>query len=91
MEDLYLHAVIVKKPISLALARLKAQKFINNKQKTFFRETEDSFRFRNIPKQNFKDFITKKINEDISIVLGHLNDKGLGQIDMETTKRDVGT
>lgn len=91
MEDLYLHAVIVKKPISLALARLKAQKFIKNKQKTFFRETEDSFRFRNIAKQNFKDFITKKINEDVSIVLGHLNAKGLGEIDMETTKRDVGT
>lgn len=84
MEDLYLHAVIVKKPMSLALARLKAQGFIKNKNKTYFRETEDSFRFRNIPKGHFKDFVTKKINEDISIVLGHLNEKGLGTIDMES-------
>lgn len=78
MEDLYLHAVIVKKNVPLAVARLRAQKIIKNKDKTFFRETEDSYRFRNIPKTFFKDFITKKINEDISIVLGHLNEKGLG-------------
>lgn len=83
MEDLYLHAVIVKKPISVALARLKAQKFIRNKKKTFFRETEDSLRFRNLPKGYFKDFITKKINDEISIVLGHLNEKGLRSVDME--------
>ena len=83
MEDLYLHAVVVKKPIPLALARLKAQSFIKNKRKTFVRETEDSFRFRNIAKGFFKDFVTKKINDDISIVLGHLNEKGLGSIDME--------
>ncbi len=83
MEDLYLHAVIVKKPISVALARLKAQKFIRNKNKTFFRETEDSFRFRNIPKGFFKDFLTKKINDEVSIVLGHLNEKGLRSVDMD--------
>jgi hypothetical protein len=82
MEDLYLHAVIVKKTMPLALARLRAQKFIKNKNKTFVRETEDSFRFRNLPKGYFKDFVTKQINEDISIVLGHLNEKGLGTADL---------
>jgi hypothetical protein len=84
MEDLYLHAVIVRKPISVALARLKAQKFVRNKKKTFFRETEDSFRFRNIPRGYFKDFVTKKINDEVSIVLGHLNEKGLRSVDMDT-------
>lgn len=84
MEDLYLHAVVVQKPISLALARLKAQKFIKDKKKTYFRETEDSFRFRNIPKGHFKDFVSKKINDEITIVLGHLNDKGLGKSDMDS-------
>jgi len=74
MDKLYLHAVIVAKPTSLALARLKAQKFIRNKKKTYFRETEDSYRFRNIPKQKFKDFVSRKINEEITIVLGHLKD-----------------
>jgi hypothetical protein len=82
-EKLYLHAVVVKKPSTVALARYKAQKFIRNKKKTFYRETEDSYRFRNIPKQLFKDFVTKKIDDDISLVLGHLNAKGLGQNDME--------
>lgn len=85
-KELYLHAVIVKKPMPLALARLRAQKFIKNKNKTFFRETEDSYRFRNIAKQRFKDFITKQINEDISIVLGHLNDEDSesGKANLET-------
>lgn len=82
MEDLYLHAVVVKKPMPLALARLKAQRFIKNKKKTFYRETEDSFRFRNLPKQKFRDFITKKINDEISLVLGHLNEKSSGTADM---------
>lgn len=83
-EKLYLHAVLVKKPSSVALARYKAQKFIKNKRKSFYRETEDSYRFRNIPKQDFKDFVTKKIDDEVSLVLGHLNAKGLGQVDMET-------
>lgn len=83
-EKLYLHAVVVKKTMPLALARLRAQKFIKNKRKTFFRETEDSYRFRNIPKQSFKDFVSKKIDDDITIILGHLNDKALGQTNMET-------
>lgn len=81
-EKLYLHAVVVKKPMPLALARLKAQKFIKNKDKTFYRETEDSYRFRNIPKQNFKDFFSKKIDDEVTLVFGHLNAKGLGQVDM---------
>lgn len=84
MEDLYLHAVIVKKPMPLALARLRAQKYIKNKRKTFFRETEDSFRFRNIAKQNFRDFVSKQINDEITLVLGHLNEKGLGSADLDT-------
>ena len=83
MEDLYLHAVIVKKPMPLALARLRAQKYIKNKRKTFFRETEDSFRFRNIAKQNFRDFVSKEINDEITLVLGHLNEKGLGSTPMD--------
>lgn len=82
-ESLYLHAVIVKKPMPLALARLRAQKFIKNKRKTFFRETEDSFRFRNIPKQQFRDFVSKEINDEITLVLGHLNEKGLGSANMD--------
>lgn len=76
---MYLHAVVVKKPISLALARFRAQRFIGDKNKTFFRETEDSFRFRNIPKGHFKDFVSKPVNEDITLVLGHLNEKWSGE------------
>lgn len=72
MKELYLQAVIIKKPMALGLARKKAQEFINNPKKRFVRETEDSYRFRNIPKGDFFDFVTKKINDDISLVLGHL-------------------
>ena len=74
MEDLYLHAVVIKKPTPLALARMKAQRFIKNSRKTFFRETEDSYRFRNLPKGVFKDFVSKKIDDEITLVLGHLNE-----------------
>lgn len=86
MEDLYLHAVVVQKPMTLALARMKAQRFIKNSEKTYFRETEDSFRFRNIPKGHFKDFVSKKINDEITLVLGHLNAKGTGSASVDTDK-----
>jgi hypothetical protein len=77
MENTYLHAVIVKKPMPLALARMKAQKFIKNGKKTFFRETDDSWRFRNLPKNQFKDFIVQEVNEEMTIVVGHLkNEEG---------------
>jgi hypothetical protein len=75
MEGLYLHAVVVKKPMPLALARLKAQRFIKNSNKQFYSETEDTFRFRNIPKSFFKDFVAKKIDEEITLVMGNLQEK----------------
>lgn len=73
-KKLYLHAVIVKKPVKLSEARTVAQEYIKDKKKRFVRETEDSFRFRNIAKNQFSDFITKKINDSISLVIGHLNE-----------------
>lgn len=73
-KDLYLHAVIVKKPVKLSEARFIAQEYIKDKKKTLVRETEEGFRFRNIPKKAFHDLITKNINDSISLVVGHLNE-----------------
>lgn len=75
MENMYLHAVLVKKTTPLALARMRAQKFIRKKSKTFFRETEDAWAFRNLPKNRFKDFVVRKVNDEITIVVGHLKDE----------------
>ena len=71
-KDLYLHAVVIHKPVRLGEARELSQQIIKDKVKTFYRETEDSYRFRNIPKDKFSSFVTKKIDEKVSIVLGHL-------------------
>ena len=69
-----LHAVIVKKPISLEELQKIHSEFIKDKKKTFIRETKLSYRLRNIPKQRFiKDsFRTKKINKEISLIFGLL-------------------
>ena len=76
MKKLYLHTVIVKKPAVLRDAMNKAKEIMNRKEEKdpFFRETEDSYRFRNIPKTRFdkKSFRTKVIDETTSIVFGHL-------------------
>lgn len=71
-KELYLHAVIVKKPVRLGEARELAQEIIKDRTKTFVRETDDSYRFRNIPKGKFSSFATKKLNDMVTIVLGHL-------------------
>ena len=64
-----LHAVVIRKPITLEKAREIASEYIK-KNKTFYRETKNSFRFRNIPKQKFKSFKSKKINKDITLIYG---------------------
>ncbi len=69
-----INSVIIKKPISLSDARELAQKFINNPKKTYYRETNDSYRFRDNAKTKFdkSTFRTKIINNKISIVMGFL-------------------
>jgi hypothetical protein len=74
MNSFNLQAVIVKKPIDLDEAKKIAKQFIDNKK--YYRETTTSYRFRNIPKGHFdpNSFWTKKINKNISLVLGNLKD-----------------
>lgn len=69
-----LHAVIIKKPVELEKAKQEASNFIKDKKKHFFRETNQSYRFRNVPKTKFikKSFRTKIINPEISLIYGEL-------------------
>ena len=71
-DGLELHAVIFnKEQFDLETAKEKAKDFIEGK-KSFFRETGQSYRFRNIPKQRFKkeSFVTKKLEPGLSLVFG---------------------
>lgn len=74
MDNYVIHAVIIKKPIDLNEAKRISQDFIKNKNRTFYRETNSSYRFRNIPKTKFiKDsYRTQKINNYISVIYGKL-------------------
>jgi len=71
--DYELHAVIIKKPYKLEDAKVEVKKFIPE-NKHYFRETNNSYRFRNIPKQKFekKTFRTKKISPNLSLIFGKL-------------------
>jgi hypothetical protein len=65
-----LHAVIIKKPIILEKAREIANDYMDTNKKKFFRETSTSYRFRNIPKTRFNSFISKKINDRVTLIFG---------------------
>ena len=65
-----LHAVVIRKNISLEKAREIASQYMDTNKKKFFRETKNLFRFRNIPKQKFKSFRSKKINPDTTLIYG---------------------
>jgi hypothetical protein len=67
-----LHAVIIKKDIPFKEARKIADGIIENKNKQFYRETKNSYRFRAIPKTKFKTFRTHKVNKNISLIFGLL-------------------
>lgn len=68
-----LHAVIIDKSIKLADAK-KMAKDIMKSDRSIYRETTDSWRFRNIPKTKFdaKTFRSKVVNKDITLVFGKL-------------------
>lgn len=69
-----LHAVIINKSVPLDKAKKLASDIIKNDTRKFYRETTDSWRFRNIPKTKFKDssFRSKIINKDITLIFGEL-------------------
>ena len=73
-EGFCLHSVFIKKPISVKDATEIAQNIMRNKNRKFYKELKNGYRFRNIPKGKFKKgtFKTKKVNENINIVLGEL-------------------
>jgi hypothetical protein len=73
MGDLYLHAVLIRKPCSLPLARKKAQEWIKNSYRRFYRESDDWFYFRNIPSKNFKELKLLE-SEDAILAVGELKD-----------------
>jgi hypothetical protein len=66
-----LHAVIIKKDVPFEHASNIAKKYIGDKKK-YFRETKNSYRFRNISKQKFdpKSFRTQVIDKNLSLVFG---------------------
>lgn len=72
-KDYKLHAVIFRKPYNLDTAKSKAKEFIEGK-KDFYRETQTSYRFRNIPKQKFTkgSFRSKRIDPNITLIFGEL-------------------
>lgn len=70
---LHLHSVLISKDIPIEEAKETAQKFIKDKNKKFYKVDKNYYAFRNIPKQKFKNFVSKKINDEITIVLGELN------------------
>lgn len=69
-----LHAVIIKNTVKRKDADKMAQDIIKDKSKTFMRQTQDSYRYRNIAKTKFKEssFRSKVISPDITLVFGEL-------------------
>jgi hypothetical protein len=82
-----LHAIVFKKPYDLEKAKFIAQKIIKNPTKNFFRETSNSYRFRNYPKNYFKkkSFRTKKVNDEMSLIFGNIQSRYLDKVDKSLT------
>jgi hypothetical protein len=69
-----LHAVLINNKYPIEEAREMAKKFIKNKRRKFYRETKNTYRFKNLDKKYFVkgSFRTKKINDDISLIYSEL-------------------
>lgn len=69
-----LHVVIINKSVPLEKAKKMASDIIKDDNRKFYRETNESWRFRNIPKTKFIDssFRSKVINDNITLIFGKL-------------------
>jgi len=84
MSNLVLHAIVMKKPKyktkdeAYKDAKMHFKEHLKNK--SFVRETSTSFRVRVHPKTQFQktEFVSKKINPEITLVFGKPNDKYKG-------------
>jgi hypothetical protein len=65
-----LQTVVIHKPIDFIIAKEYAEHFVGDHK--YYRETSDSFRFRNIPKQKFSEFRSKPISDKITLIYGKL-------------------
>jgi hypothetical protein len=74
-DNYALHAIIFKKPIDKNIMLQQIPHYIHKKVIPFIRETNTSYRVRNIPKTKFvkSSFRTKKINSKVSLVYGELS------------------
>jgi hypothetical protein len=73
-----MHAVIIKKDgLKFDEAKKMAEDIIKDPKKHYYRETEDSWRWRYYPKTYFdsKSFKSKVINKNITLVFGKLLEK----------------
>ena len=87
-DPLHLHAIIVKKPISLSEARKEVGRMMKSRKKFFVRETGESYRFRIIPKTKFKSFVSKEVKPNITMVFGNLKLSG-GDIPPSLVSRET--
>jgi ABC-type antimicrobial peptide transport system ATPase subunit len=76
MKKVYLHTVVINKDIGIAAAMKMFHKIAQTTKKGY-RETEESFRFKNIDKNKFDptSFKSKVLNEDVTLVFGHLKEE----------------
>jgi trimethylamine:corrinoid methyltransferase-like protein len=82
VKKLHLHAIVVKKEVGLAAAKKVARQIMKRKP-GLVRPTEESLRFQNIAKGKFipDSFRSKKVNEDVTLIFGHLKEDAAGSDD----------
>ena len=73
LHDVIVHKKVGDKTIDLREAKKIAKQYIEG-DKRYVRETETSYRFRNLPKTFFvpNSYGTKVINDTVSLVYGEL-------------------
>lgn len=66
-----IHALIIHKEV---MDKARANKIAKDilKKKAPVRETEDSWRFDNIPKEKFKKFRSQEIHKGLTLIFGEL-------------------
>ena len=95
MDQLFVHAIEVKKEAGISEAKKIARKTLEKKRLYSYREGDDVYRFKNLPKKLFdkKTFRKLKLDDKVTLVCGRLKieEQNVSQEEIENDSESSGT
>ena len=81
MDGYFVYAIEVSKDVGIWKAKKLARKTMEKKRLYSYKEGEEVYKFKNLPKHKFdeKTFRRFKVDKDLTLICGRLKDENISQ------------